>query len=308
MREVSMSRLVRSLAGLGLALALTGSASADDFFGDLFRGSGTRDPQGRYQEDSRKAQQEYYQNVQRAQQNYHNAIRKAEQDFYQDRYRSRNQRDQYRSYERYQDRTQSAQRTYYDRLSRAQQEYQRDMQKARDDYYRNQDRYRRDIYDDWQRGNNRFQDDWRRRQHLDEWNRRRPNHYPTYGYDHGDYYYDREIYGRYDHAQPYDRGQVTYWSDGRGGTGYYRPHEDSYWQNPSWNLSVNLGVPGNHGYVNYDPYTYGRGGRYPHEYYRDYRWQDQRLRYQSEPSFRLAAGNDYYGDSYLYGSLYFPIR
>lgn len=302
-----MSRLVRSIAGLGLLVILAGAAPANDFFDDLFRGSGSRDPQGRYREDTREAQQEYYENVRRAQQTYQNAMRKAEEDFYRDRYRTSNPRDQYRSYERYQDRSQSAQTTYYSRLSRAQQEYQRDMQKAQADYYRNLERYQRDIYGNNQRGSGPVWDDWRRRQNQNEWNNRRPNHYPTYGYDHGDYYYDRQIYGRYDHAQPYNRGQVTYWQDGRGGTGYYRQHEDDRWRNAGWNLGVNFSIPGGNGYVDYDPYTYGRGGRYPGAYYSDYRRQDTRLRYNNQPSFRLAGGNDYYGDSFFYGSLTIPL-
>lgn len=305
---MSMRQLSRTLI-LGLAVAVTGAfASPMDFFEDLNRGSGWRDPAGRYYDDGYHAQDEYQESAYKAQERYDDAIRRAEEKFHEERRYADNDREYNRALDRFQERVRKAKKSYNDDLDRIGRSYERDKERSRERYWENRDRYEREIYDDYWGNRNRDWDRYRRREHEREWYSRRRNHYPDYDWDHGDYWYDREIYGRYDHSSPYDRGSITYWRDGRGDWGYYREHEDERLRRTGWNLSVDFSVPGNHGYVARDPYTYGRGSRYSHRYYQDYRWRENRLRYRNEPSFRLAGGNDYWGDSYLFGELYFPLN
>jgi len=306
-----MLRLARTLALLTCMGALAAPASATDFFDDLFRGSGRRDPAGRYREDVRDARQDFDRDRARAYDSYQRSIRDAEEEYREARWRARTRRDHRRAYGEYSEDYRKAEERYRSRMSRAQERYHKELREAKERYYRNQDRRYRDRYDDWHRRDGRIWDDYRRRRHHDDWNRRRRNHTPLYGWDHGDYYWDRGTYSswsHYDRNRNYDRGRVTYWRDGRGGSGYYRPHEDERYRNTGWNLSMNFNTPGNHGYVYYDPYTYNRGRRYNYTRWSDYHRRNTRLRWRNdEPRFRLRGGTDYWGDSFFYGSLSIPL-
>lgn len=305
-----MARIIRSgilfLALISLG-ALAPSVSASDFFEDLI-GTGGNASQ-KYQEDIRQAEREYYRNIERAQVNYNNDRHRAESTFSRDRYARGGG---YNAYEKYREAIHKAQERYRSRLQGAQREYYDDQRKA-------QDRYRRNVqrdHDQWYRDNNRRRGDvWDRaryRRHEDEWRRRGRNHSPDYGYDYSDYYWDRgnrsrysncrsNCYQTYRHGSSYRRNRVTYWSDGND-WGYYRDHNENGRAN--WNLSVDFGVPGGHGYVNRDPYTYNRGHRYPYQRYRTHMRRDRYVRRNDRDSFRLSAGSDYYGDRYVYGDLH----
>jgi hypothetical protein len=298
-----------ALMGLGIWAP---SASANDFFDDLIGTGGT--PRQEYNEDVRQAREEYQRNVYQARENYNRDRQRAESRYSRDRYARGGG---YNAYGKYVEAMRKAEDSYRGRLSRAEREYYDDQRKAQSRYERNRDREWNSHY---RRNNRRRGDIWdraRNRRHQDEWYRRGRNHYPDYGYDYSDYYWDRGNYSRYHrgcntgcsryrpyrHGDSYRRNRVTYWSTGSD-WGYYRDHNEN--GAGRWNLSVDFGVPGGNGYVNYDPYTYNRGHRYPYHRYRNHMNRDRYVRYnrRNDDHFRLSAGSDYYGDRYVYGDLH----
>ncbi len=307
---MSLQRLALAsvLAG-GLALGFAPAARANNPWEDL----------NTYQNRTQTAARNYHTDVNRAQQSYQTEAYRAYEDYQrviQREYNSR--RPNYQNTQRagydYSRDIQEARNNYYNRLQKAQREYYEAMERARRQYYQNQGSYYRSAYDWEHRGSSGSGSLWDRitgrQTHYNDWNNRYRYDSPTYGYDYGNYYWDQpwRPYMEQDrYARSMDNRNVTYWQDNRGGWGYYTPHEDRRYQNWGWNLSVGMSSPGAYSYVNHDPYTYAYNPNNSYNYYRDYRWNDYRLQYNNRPSFQLAAGTSYYGDSYFYGNLHYPF-
>jgi hypothetical protein len=300
---------IRAAVSFGFLVLASGAVLADDYE-DLIRaqqryGQQVGDANRRYGNSSANAQNQYYDDVRKAQERYQREVR--------DAYRDRDPRDIYEAQRDYGNRTGDAARRYQDRIRRAQETYSKEVQRARERYQKAQSDYYRDAYR-WEH-NDRYgryqgwnnQSGWAR--HQDDWQNRGRYDYPNYGYDYSNYYWgydpnNTNWYGGYNQYGYRGEG-ATYYRTQNGQTGYYYPHEDEAWRN--WQLSVGVSFPGNTGYVNYDPYTYGYGNRYSYDYYRNYRWDNRLALNGNQPSFNLSAGSNYYGDSYLYGNLYFPF-
>lgn len=283
-------------------LLLASQAFAFDFFDDLVRG-GSQNPQQRYAEDVQKAQQNYQEDAYNTEQNYRQSMQEAQTRYQRERQYANTYEAAYRSYQDYVRRVQAAHEKRYERMTQAQRKYYERVQKAQERYYQNLGRNWNQVYNDNHYRQGQVWDRVRRGQHSDEWRYRRDNHYPSYGYDYGQYYWDRD--GRQvTHVRTGWDGADGQWWDNQGGSGWYRDYDSDYrWRN-RWNLGVHLGVPGGHGYVDRDPYTYSRG-RYPQTYYNSHMNRGVQLQFGDENgSFRLSAGETYYGDRYLYGDLY----